>query len=299
MGFTAHTRGFLQIQQGCDHRCTFCIIPYGRGPNRSVPVDRVIAEAETLLRQGHAEIVLTGVDMASYGQDMEPPDRPAVALLVRRLLRALPGLPRLRLSSLDCTAVDDDLLELFATEPRLAPHLHLSLQAGDDLTLKRMARRHSRQDAIRACAALRRVRPGIALGADLIAGFPTETARMFAGSLSLVEACGLVWLHVFPYSERDGTPAARIPRQVPPAVRRQRAALLRARGEQAAENFLRGQTGKLVSVLAEQENGGRSEHFAPVRFDRPVTPGGLVDARVTGVADGCLLAMPLSSRAAA
>ncbi len=285
-------RAFVRVQNGCDHRCTFCIIPYGRGPNRSVPVERVIAETAGLIQQGHAEIVLTGVDMASYGQDL--PDRPTVAMLIRQLLHALPALPRLRLSSLDCTVVDEALLDLFATEQRLAPHLHLSLQAGDDLILKRMARRHSRADAIRACADLRQARPGIALGADLIAGFPTETELMFRNSLELVADCGLVWLHVFPYSERPGTPAARIPRQVPGALRRQRAALLRDCGLKAAAAFLQDQVGQVAEVLVEQDTIGRSEHFAPVRLDLPVASGSLVKARITGVADGFLRATPLA-----
>ncbi|HUI17609.1 MAG TPA: tRNA (N(6)-L-threonylcarbamoyladenosine(37)-C(2))-methylthiotransferase MtaB [Alphaproteobacteria bacterium] len=276
-GFAGRARAFVEVQQGCDHRCTFCIIPYGRGPSRSTPLGRVAAEVRSLVDAGVKEVALTGVDLTDYGKDL--PGRPTLGQLVRRLLAAVPALGRLRLSSLDPVEIDEELYRLVAEEPRLMPHLHLSLQAGDDLVLKRMKRRHGRAQAIALCERLDRLRPGIALGADLIAGFPTETEAMFENSLSLVEACGLAFLHVFPYSPRTGTPAARMP-QIPAAERKARAAHLRAAGSAALARFLSSQVGRTAQVLVEGPGRGRSEHFAAVRLEGPALPGSLVRARL-------------------
>ncbi len=286
-GFDGRTRGFVQIQNGCDHRCTFCIIPYGRGNSRSVALGPIVEQVRTLVENGYREVVLTGVDITSWGADL--PGRPGLGQLVRRLLAAVPQLPRLRLTSLDSVEVDDELIRLIGDEPRLMPHLHLSLQAGDNTILKRMKRRHSRECAIDFCRQVRAVRPDVVFGADIIAGFPTETEAQFQRSLDLVDDCGLTWLHVFPYSERPGTPAARMP-QVPMAIRKERAARLRARGGQAIEAYLRSMSGKSVSVLAEKPDVGRTEHFALVRFADPQTPGRVLRARVMGTQDGALLA---------
>ncbi|WP_022724296.1 tRNA (N(6)-L-threonylcarbamoyladenosine(37)-C(2))-methylthiotransferase MtaB [Rhodopseudomonas sp. B29] len=256
-------RVFVQVQNGCDHRCTFCIIPYGRGPSRSVVPEAVVAQVRTLVERGHAEIVLTGVDLTSYGADL--PDEPKLGGLVKTLLREVPELQRLRISSLDCIEADPDLLDAL-TDPRLMPHLHLSLQAGDDMILKRMKRRHSRAEAISFCDEVRRLRPDIALGADLIAGFPTETEEMFAQSLALVEDCGLTFLHVFPYSKRPGTPAARMP-QLDGRVIRERAARLREAGETALARRLQAEIGATRAVLIESPVQGRTEHFLPVSID--------------------------------
>ncbi|HLB78957.1 MAG TPA: tRNA (N(6)-L-threonylcarbamoyladenosine(37)-C(2))-methylthiotransferase MtaB [Dongiaceae bacterium] len=284
-GFAGRARAFVQVQQGCDHRCTFCIIPYGRGPSRSVPADRVVAQVRALVETGTAEAVLTGVDLTAYGADL--PGRPSLGALVRRLLDEVPGLPRLRLSSLDPVEVDDELLRLVGDEARLMPHLHLSLQAGDDLILKRMKRRHSRADAVALCARLRRLRPDIAFGADLIAGFPTESEAMFERSLGLIEDCGLAYLHVFPFSARAGTPAARMP-QLALGLRRERAARLRAAGAAARRRYLAGRRGAAAAVLVETSDAdgarGHSEHFAAVRLDGPARAGEIVTARITGVA---------------
>ena len=274
-GFAGRARAFVEVQQGCDHRCTFCIIPYGRGPSRSTPLGRVAEEVRSLVDAGIKEVALTGVDLTDYGKNL--PGRPTLGQLVRRLLAAVPALERLRLSSLDPVEIDEELYRLIAEEPRLMPHLHLSLQAGDDLVLKRMKRRHSRAQAIALCERLDRLRPGIALGADLIAGFPTETEAMFANSLSLVEACGLAFLHVFPYSPRTGTPAARMP-QIPAAERRARASRLRAAGAAALARFLSTQVGRTAQVLVEEPGRGRSEHFAAVRIEGAALPGSVVRA---------------------
>lgn len=270
-GFEGRARAFVQVQQGCDHRCTFCIIPYGRGPSRSVPIGEVVRQVRTLVAAGYREVVLSGVDITSYGPDL--PGRPTLGQMVRRLLAQVPELPRLRLSSLDPVEIDDDLWRLVADEPRLMPHLHLSLQAGDDLILKRMKRRHSRADAVAAGARARALRPGIALGADLIAGFPTETEAMFDNTLLLVEDCGLVFLHVFPYSERPGTPAARMP-AVPRPVRKARAGRLRAAGDAALARFQAAQAGSVAEVLVESDGLGRSEHYLPVRLPAGAAPAG-------------------------
>jgi len=290
-GFAGRARAFVQVQQGCDHRCTFCIIPFGRGPSRSVPVGAVVAQARTLLQAGYHEVVLTGVDIASYGGDL--PGAPTLGQLVRRLLALVPELGRLRLSSVDPAAIDVDLWRLVAEEPRLMPHLHLSLQAGSDLVLKRMKRRHGRGDALAAIARARTLRPGIAIGADLIAGFPTETDALFAETLDFLAEAELPFLHVFPYSERPGTPAARMP-AVPVAVRRERAARLRAVGKAAAARFFAGQVGTQIALLTEADDGGHasghSEHFAPVRLSTPHAPGQVIVARVTGACATHLLA---------
>jgi threonylcarbamoyladenosine tRNA methylthiotransferase MtaB len=286
-GFAGRTRAFVQVQQGCDHRCTFCIIPFGRGPSRSVPVGAVVAQVRTLVEAGYQEVVLTGVDIASYGPDL--PGSPTLGQLVRRLLALVPELPRLRLSSLDPAAIDEALWRLIGEEQRLMPHLHLSLQAASDLILKRMKRRHLRADAAAAIGRARALRPGIAIGADLIAGFPTETEALFAETLQFVTEAELPFLHVFPYSERPGTPAARMP-AVPHRLRRERAARLREAGRGAAHLFFAAQLGRTVSLLTETADGGHSEHFAPVRLVAPVEPGTLLSARIVGVTGDALLA---------
>jgi threonylcarbamoyladenosine tRNA methylthiotransferase MtaB len=285
--FAGRARAFVQVQQGCDHRCTFCVIPFGRGPSRSVPVGAVVAQARALVEAGYQELVLTGVDIASYGPDL--PGRPTLGQLVRRLLALVPDLPRLRLSSVDPAAIDDELWRLLAEEPRLMPHLHLSLQAGSDLILKRMRRRHLTADARATIRRARALRPGIAIGADLIAGFPTETERLFRQTLDFVDEAELPFLHVFPYSERPGTPAARMP-AVPKPVRRERAARLRAARQQAAFRFFSRQVGRTVTLLTETEQSGHSEHFAPVRLALPAVPGRLVGARVTAATPDALMA---------
>jgi len=278
-GFDGRSRAFVEIQQGCDHRCTFCVIPYGRGNNRSVPIGVVAEHVRRLVEQGFAEVVLTGVDITGYGADL--PGRPSLGQLVRRLLAAVPELPRLRLSSIDPAETDPELMRAIAEEDRLMPHLHLSVQAGDDMVLKRMKRRHTRAQVIDLVAQARALRPGIAFGADLIAGFPTESEDMFRRTLDLVEECGLSFLHIFPYSERPGTPAARMP-QVPKAERKARAARLRAAGDRALAAFLDSQVGREVTVLAEDGGAGRTEHYAPARLARPAEPGAVVPARITG-----------------
>jgi threonylcarbamoyladenosine tRNA methylthiotransferase MtaB len=285
--FASRARAFVQVQQGCDHRCTFCIIPFGRGPNRSVPIGAIADQVRTLVAVGYQEVVLTGVDVASYGPDL--PGAPSLGQMIRRLLLAVPELPRLRLSSIDPAAIDDDLWRLIAEEPRLMPHLHLSLQAGSDLILKRMRRRHLRTQAMEVVHRARDLRPGIAIGADLIAGFPTETDALFEETLSFVQEAALPYLHVFPYSERPGTPAARMP-PVPKPVRKQRAAVLREAGATEARRFFAAQVGQMVSLLTEADQSGHTEHFAPVRLAQPLAPGRLVRATVTGSTDDLLLA---------
>ncbi len=288
--FAGRSRAFVQVQQGCDHRCTFCVIPFGRGPSRSVPVGAVVAQARALVEAGYQEIVLTGVDIASYGGDL--PGKPSLGQLARRLLTLVPELPRLRLSSLDPAAIDEDLWGLLGGEERLMPHLHLSLQAGSDLILKRMKRRHLAGQARDVIARARKVRPGVALGADLIAGFPTETEARFAETLDFVRETAISFLHVFPYSERPGTPAARMP-AVPVPVRRERAARLRELGRANAAAFLEALRGSEIVVLAESEAEGHSEHFAPVRLTAPARPGQIVRARVRGATAEALVAEPV------
>jgi len=279
-------RAFLQVQQGCDHRCTFCVIPYGRGPSRSVPMGAVVVNARAMVAAGAAEIVLTGVDIASYGTDL--PGTPRLGQLARRLLALVPELPRLRLSSLDPAAVDEDLWRLIAEEPRFMPHLHLSAQHGADLMLKRMKRRHSRADLLALTRRARTLRPDIAFGADLIAGFPTESAADFAELLSLVEAAGLTFLHIFPYSPRPGTPAARMP-QLPVPLRRERAALLRQAGRRQVQRFLESRLGHEEDVLMERHGRGHTAHFAPVRMADAPPPGTLLRGRAQAIADDSLL----------
>jgi threonylcarbamoyladenosine tRNA methylthiotransferase MtaB len=275
---TGLPRAFVQVQNGCDHRCTFCIIPYGRGNSRSLPIAAVVEDVRRLVAAGHAEIVLTGVDLTSFGADL--PDTPTLGRLAKRILREVPELRRLRLSSIDSIEVDRDLLDVIANEARLMPHLHLSLQAGADLILKRMKRRHLRADAIAFCAQVRRLRPDIVLGADIIAGFPTESEAMFSRSLDLVAECGLTLLHVFPYSPRPGTPAARMP-QVAGAAIRERARRLREAGEAALQRRFEREIGAQRAVLIESAKIGRTEHFLPVRVGGHVT-GSVVPLTIAG-----------------
>ncbi|MGE5156776.1 MAG: tRNA (N(6)-L-threonylcarbamoyladenosine(37)-C(2))-methylthiotransferase MtaB [Gemmatimonas sp.] len=260
-------RVFVQVQNGCDHRCTFCIIPFGRGNSRSVPMGAVVDQVRTLVERGHAEIVLTGVDLTSYGADL--PGAPKLGALTKQILKHVPDLRRLRLSSIDSIEADADLLDVIASDERLMPHLHLSLQSGDDLILKRMKRRHLRSDAIAFCAEVRRLRPDIALGADIIAGFPTESEQAFARSLDLVEECGLTFLHVFPYSPRPGTPAARMP-QLSSNIIKERARRLRAVGEAALRQRLEAEVGATRNVLIESATLGRTEHYLPVAISDEV-----------------------------
>src|SRR5215471_12587441 len=259
--FSGRARAFVQVQNGCDHRCTFCIIPFGRGNSRSVPMGAVVDQVRALVERGHAEIVLTGVDLTSYGADL--PGTPKLGQLARQILRHVAHLRRLRISSIDSVEADADLLDVIANDKRLMPHLHLSLQSGDDLVLKRMKRRHSRADAIAFCAQVKRLRPDVTLGADIIAGFPTETDEMFSRSLDLIEECDLTFLHVFPYSPRPGTPAAKMP-QVASAVVKERARRLRAAGEVALGERLAAEIGATREVLIESAMVGRTEHFLPV-----------------------------------
>ncbi|MCR9220309.1 MAG: tRNA (N(6)-L-threonylcarbamoyladenosine(37)-C(2))-methylthiotransferase MtaB [Alphaproteobacteria bacterium] len=277
-GFEGRARAFVQVQNGCDHRCTFCIIPYGRGNSRSVPAGAVVEQVRALVDSGYKEVVLTGVDITSWGADL--PGRPPLGDLVRRLLTLVPDLPRLRLSSIDCIEMDEPLFRAIADEPRLMPHFHLSLQAGDDMILKRMKRRHLRDDALALIRRLRDLRPEAVFGADLIAGFPTETEAMFENTARLVEEADLTWLHVFPYSERPGTPAARIPNKVPKPVRKERAARLRALGAARAEAYLDSLVGTEAEVLVEQNGLGRTEGFAPVQLDPSIPDGTLLRARL-------------------
>ena len=287
-GFGNRARAYVQIQNGCDHRCTFCVIPFGRGPSRSVPAGEVVAQVRRLTENGYAEIVLTGVDITAYGADL--PGDTTLGKLTRTVLKLVPELPRLRLSSIDSVEADPDLIAAIAEEERLMPHLHLSLQAGDDLALKRMKRRHARADSVAFCEAMRRVRPDMVFGADLIAGFPTETEEMFKNSLSLVDDCGLTFLHVFPFSAREGTPAARMP-QVNGAVVSRRASELRGKGVNALQRHLESAKGWHIRVLMENEAQGRSADFTPVRLDVCAASAGvLVDAVVSGDDGASLLA---------
>ncbi len=272
-----HTRGFVQVQTGCDHRCTFCIIPFGRGNSRSVAAADVVAQVRRLVANGYREVVLTGVDITSYGA----PGAPKLGALVKQVLRHAPELERLRLSSIDSVEADADLLDALATEPRLMPHLHLSLQAGDDLILKRMKRRHSRADAIEFCNRVRRLRPDVVFGGDIIAGFPTESEAMFARSLDLVDACGLTHLHVFPFSPRPGTPAARMP-QVDGGAIKDRATRLRAKGAEALARHLEAEVGARRRVLTEAGGIGRTEQFTPVRLGVPMRRGLMLDVAIAG-----------------
>ncbi|NNE82958.1 MAG: tRNA (N(6)-L-threonylcarbamoyladenosine(37)-C(2))-methylthiotransferase MtaB [Alphaproteobacteria bacterium] len=293
-GFDGRARAFIQVQNGCDHRCTFCVIPYGRGNSRSVPIGEIARQVETLVAGGFHEIVLSGVDITSYGPDL--PGQPTLGQMIRRVLAAVPELSRLRLSSLDPAEIDADLLRLIAEEPRLMPHLHLSLQAGDNLILKRMKRRHSREQAIAFAETVRQLRPDAIFGADFITGFPTETEAMFANTMKLVEECELTYLHVFPYSPRPETPAARMP-QVARQESKDRAARLRAAGHSALGRHLDSEIGALRSVLIERDGFGRTEYFAPVLVDGAV-PGPALPVQITG-RDGDKLVGALTQRSAA
>ena len=296
-GFEERTRAFVQVQNGCDHRCTFCIIPYGRGNSRSVPAGAVVEQVARLVERGYREVVLTGVDITSWGGDL--PGAPKLGALVGSLLRGVAGLERLRISSIDSVEADPELIDLVAAEPRLMPHLHLSLQSGDDLILKRMKRRHSRDDAVRFCADLKARRPDIVFGADLIAGFPTETEAMFENTLRLIDDCGLTFTHVFPFSARPGTPAARMPR-LDKSLVKERAARLRAAGEAATIAHLDSRLGMVEKVLIEKEDVGHTEQFVPIRVasrgGSNLPPGDVVVTRVTARDGLTLRAEALSDR---
>ncbi|OUS34722.1 tRNA (N(6)-L-threonylcarbamoyladenosine(37)-C(2))-methylthiotransferase MtaB [Rhodobacterales bacterium 56_14_T64] len=287
-GFGTRSRAYVQVQNGCDHRCTFCIIPYGRGNSRSVPAGVVVDQIKRLVDKGYNEVVLTGVDLTSWGADL--PAAPKFGDLVMRILRLVPDLPRLRISSIDSIEVDDNLMLAIASEPRLMPHLHLSLQHGDDLILKRMKRRHLRDDAIRFTEEAKKLRPDMTFGADIIAGFPTETEAHFANSLKLVTDCDLTWLHVFPYSKREGTPAAKIPNQVNGKVIKERAARLRAAGTRQVQQHLQAQIGRTHHILMENAHMGRTEQFTEVSFAKPQTEGRIISAVINGTAVGQLTA---------
>ena len=286
-GFGTRSRAYVQVQNGCDHRCTFCIIPYGRGNSRSVPAGVVVDQIKRLVGAGYNEVVLTGVDLTSWGADL--PGEPRLGDLVLRILQLVPDLPRLRISSIDSIEVDDGLMQAIATEPRLMPHLHLSLQHGDDLILKRMKRRHLRDDAIRFAEEARNLRPDMTFGADIIAGFPTETEAEFANSLRLVEECHLTWLHVFPFSPRPGTPAAKMP-QVHGAAIKERAARLRAAGAARVAAHLAAQQGRRHAVLMESPRMGRTAQFTEAIFAEDRPEGQIVPAFVTGHTETQLLA---------
>jgi threonylcarbamoyladenosine tRNA methylthiotransferase MtaB len=290
-GFEDRARAFLQVQNGCDHRCTFCIIPYGRGNSRSVPIGVITNQVRDLVAQGYNEIVFTGVDVTSYGPDL--PGSPTLGQMIRRVLALVPELPRLRMSSLDPVEIDEDLWHLIEHEPRLMPHLHLSLQAGDDIILKRMKRRHLRDDVIEVCRRARELRPDIAFGADIIAGFPTETDEMFENTLNIIEECDLTYLHIFPYSERDGTPAAKMP-PVPMYIRKKRAAILRKKGDEQLQKFLAKNTGLQAQIIVEKGNTGRTENFVPVSFDQDLPIGSLVTVCTKTVDDLTLSADVIS-----
>ena len=287
-GFGTRSRAYVQVQNGCDHRCTFCIIPYGRGNSRSVPAGVVVDQIKRLVDKGYNEVVLTGVDLTSWGADL--PAEPKLGDLVMRILKLVPDLLRLRISSIDSIEVDENLMQAIATEPRLMPHLHLSLQHGDDMILKRMARRHLRDDAIRFAEEARKLRPDMTFGADIIAGFPTESEAHFENSLKLVTDCDLTWLHVFPYSKREGTPAAKIPKQVDGKVIKERAARLRAAGDAQVQKHLAAQVGRTHRILMENPHMGRTEQFTEVTFKAVQDEGQIVTAVITGASKGQLTA---------
>jgi threonylcarbamoyladenosine tRNA methylthiotransferase MtaB len=278
-GLTERTRAFVQVQNGCDHRCTFCIIPFGRGNSRSVEIVEAVEQVRRLVANGYAEVVLSGVDITSWGADLE--GAPKLGALVSRILKDVPDLKRLRLSSIDSIETDAELLDVLASEERFMPHIHLSLQSGDNMILKRMKRRHAREDSIAFCHELKSRRPDMVFGADIIAGFPTETDAMFENSMKIVDDCGLTYLHVFPFSPRPETPAARMP-QVDKAVIKERAQRLRRKGQERLATFLNGSIGAMQRVLVETKNSGRNEQFTTVRFDQGLTPGAIVKAQVTG-----------------
>jgi threonylcarbamoyladenosine tRNA methylthiotransferase MtaB len=274
---TGRTRAFVQVQNGCDHRCTFCIIPFGRGNSRSVPIADAVEQIRRLVAMGHAEVVLSGVDLTSWGADLE--GAPKLGSLLARILKSVPDLKRLRLSSIDSIEADDEMVEVITSDTRVMPHLHLSLQSGDNMILKRMKRRHSREHTIEFCNTLRTKRPDMVFGADIIAGFPTETDEMFENSLKIIDDCGLTFLHVFPYSPRPGTPAAKMPSVEQAAIKR-RAALLRAKGQTRLQMFLSSQVGASRAVLVETPSTGRTEHFALAKFETAMVPGALVQTTV-------------------
>ena len=275
--FSEHSRAFLQIQNGCNHRCTFCIIPYGRGNSRSVPLGAITEQVRAMVKNGYNEVVLTGVDVTSYGPDL--PGTPTFAHMIRRLLGLVPELKRLRLASIDVAEIDDELFDLMAYEPRLMPHFHISLQSGDNMILKRMQRRHQRQDVINFCSRLRSKRPDVAFGADMIAGFPTETEEMFLNSLRLIEEANLQYLHVFPYSIREGTPAARMP-QVAEPIKKERAKLLRDEGKKSQDRFFRAFDGTIANLLVEKNNIARSENFIPVKIKNSNEVGEIISGKL-------------------
>ncbi len=281
-----HSRAFVQVQNGCDHRCTFCIIPFGRGNSRSVPVGEVVEQVKKLVGAGYKEVVLTGVDVSDYGKAL--PGEPSLGQLVKRLLRLVPDLPRLRISSIDAAEVDDDIYDMLANEPRLMPHMHLSLQSGNDMVLKRMKRRHLRDNILDFCDKVRALRPDIVFGADIIAGFPTETDEMFADTLNLVDEAGLTYLHVFPYSAREGTPAAKMP-QVPMAVRKARAATLRAKGKEREQLFYESLIGTTQRVLVEKQRSGHTEQFAEIKLHDDFEIGGITPVVVQRDNSGVLI----------
>ncbi len=288
-GFEGRARAFVQVQNGCNHRCTFCIIPYGRGNSRSVPLGEVVKQMQHLVEQGYQEMVLTGVDMTAYGQDL--PGGMTLGQMVKRVLKLVPDLPRLRLSSVDVAEIDADLLDVIAENERFMPHLHISLQSGDDMILKRMKRRHTRQQVLDFCAQVRRLRPEVVFGADIIAGFPTETDAQFRRSLDLVEEAPLTYVHGFSYSKREGTPAARIPesKQVPVAIRKARTKQLRAAAETQHVRYLKTRVGQVEQVVVEQNGMGRSEGFARVRLLHPYPEGSVQQVRVGSQQEGCLV----------
>ena len=285
-GFGTRSRAYVQIQNGCDHRCTFCTIPFGRGNSRSVPAGVVVEQIKRLVQKGYNEIVLTGVDLTSWGADL--PTHPKLGNLITRILRLVPDLNRLRISSIDSIEVDEEFLDAIATERRLMPHFHLSLQHGDDLILKRMKRRHLRKDAILFCEKVRKLRPEVTFGADIIAGFPTESDEHFENSIKLVEECGLTWLHIFPYSKRDGTPAARMP-QIDGRTIKSRAELLRSLGKKVRSKHLKEQIGRKHKVLMESSVLGRTEQFAEVLFASPKQEGSIVDATISDASNSQLM----------
>ncbi len=283
---TGRTRAFIQVQNGCDHRCTFCIIPYGRGNSRSVPVADAVEQVRRLVASGHAEVVLSGVDLTSWGADLE--NSPKLGTLLASILKQVPDLKRLRLSSIDSIEVDDQLVDVLTGDTRVMPHLHLSLQSGDNMILKRMKRRHSREHTIEFCDMVRAKRPDMVFGADIIAGFPTETDEMFENSMKIVDECGLTYLHVFPYSQRPGTPAAKMP-AVEQSIVKRRAALLRTKGEARQSAFMASQMGATRDVLIETPSQGRTEHFALAKFETVMVPGALITAQVKSVTSSHLV----------
>lgn len=285
--FDGKARAFIQVQNGCDHRCTFCMIPFGRGNSRSVPIGVIVEQVRALTKDGFKEIVLTGVDVTAYGGDL--PGRPTFAQMVKRLLALVPDLARLRLSSIDVAEIDDELFNLMAYEKRLMPHFHISLQAGDNMILKRMKRRHNRDQVINFCLSLRAIRPEVSFGADIIAGFPTETDLMFENTRSLIAEAGIQYLHVFPYSEREGTPAARMP-QVPMHIRKERAAILRTEGQKEIEKFFKQNLGKKVELLVEKNNMAHAENFIPVKLEGEFLSGQLINAELIALQDKYMLA---------